>query len=125
LADFKAGYSPILIATDVAARGLDVKDLLHVINYDFPNNVEDFVHRIGRTARGNSAVGNSYTFFTSQKQDRGNAGELVDLMKGAEQEVPQELLDLVQRGGSRGGNTGSRWRGGRGGGRGSSGGRRW
>ncbi|KAJ3047708.1 hypothetical protein HDU99_009414, partial [Rhizoclosmatium hyalinum] len=44
---FKSGECPILVATDVAARGLDVKELKHVINYDFPKNVEDFVHRIG------------------------------------------------------------------------------
>jgi Lhr-like helicase len=42
----------VLVATDVASRGLDVKDIEVVINYDFPNDVEDYVHRIGRTGRG-------------------------------------------------------------------------
>jgi superfamily II DNA/RNA helicase len=95
LNDFKSGRSPILIATDVAARGLDVKDVMHVINYDFPNAIEDFVHRIGRTARGSGVNGSAYTFFTTQKQDRNNAGALVELMKGADQEVPKELENLA------------------------------
>lgn len=54
LAAFKTDQINILIATDVAARGLDVADITHVINYDKPNNYEDYVHRIGRTGRGNS-----------------------------------------------------------------------
>ena len=51
LADFRDGYSQVLVATDIAARGLDVDGIEHVINYDFPHNAEDYVHRIGRTAR--------------------------------------------------------------------------
>ena len=51
LADFRDGASRILIATDIAARGLDISDIEHVINYDFPHHAEDYVHRIGRTAR--------------------------------------------------------------------------
>jgi ATP-dependent RNA helicase DDX5/DBP2 len=47
----------------LAARGLDVKDIRYVINYDFPNNIEDYIHRIGRTGRA-GAKGKSYTFFT-------------------------------------------------------------
>ena len=50
LKEFKEGKSPILVATDVAARGLDVKDIKYVINYDFPGSIEDYIHRIGRTA---------------------------------------------------------------------------
>ena len=52
-------------ATDVAARGLDVPNVVAVINYDFPNGVEDYVHRIGRTGRA-GATGEAYTFFTPQ-----------------------------------------------------------
>lgn len=52
-----------MVATDVAARGLDVKDIDLVINYDFPQTVEDYVHRIGRTGR-NGAKGEAITFFT-------------------------------------------------------------
>ena len=51
LADFRSGKCRILVATDIAARGLDVSDIEHVINYDFPHHAEDYVHRIGRTAR--------------------------------------------------------------------------
>lgn len=51
LNSFKSGRMPIMCATDVAARGLDVKDVSAVINYDFPNGVEDYIHRIGRTGR--------------------------------------------------------------------------
>ena len=46
---FISGYVRILIATDVASRGLDVKDITHVFNYDFPRNTEEYVHRVGRT----------------------------------------------------------------------------
>ena len=59
------GRMPIMVATDVAARGLDVNNVVAVINYDFPNGVEDYIHRIGRTGRA-GATGEAYTFFTSQ-----------------------------------------------------------
>lgn len=49
-------YAPILVATDVAARGLDVDDIKFVINFDYPNNSEDYVHRIGRTGRASQTV---------------------------------------------------------------------
>ena len=58
---FKENQINILVATDVAARGLDVKDISHVINYDKPNNYEDYIHRIGRTGRGD-ATGMALTF---------------------------------------------------------------
>lgn len=48
---FRTGQTPIMVATDVAARGLDIKGVTHVINYDMPNNIDDYVHRIGRTGR--------------------------------------------------------------------------
>ena len=51
LRTFKNGTTPIMVATDVASRGLDVKGVTDVINYDFPNKVDDYVHRIGRTGR--------------------------------------------------------------------------
>ncbi|KAI9331088.1 Ddx5 protein [Obelidium mucronatum] len=126
---FKSGDCPILVATDVAARGLDVKELKHVINFDFPKNVEDFVHRIGRTGRGGES-GSAYTFF-DPKVDRKNAGDLVQLMTDAGQEVPHDISALVQYGGRGGGSrggSGGRWRGGsssRGGGGGGGYGRKW
>lgn len=52
---FKEGTSPIMCATDVAARGLDVKNVGAVINYDFPTGVEDYIHRIGRTGRAGAS----------------------------------------------------------------------
>merc|ERR1712166_1560180 len=60
LKEFKEGKSPILVATDIAARGLDVKDIKYVI----PGGIEDYVHRVGRTGRA-GATGSSYTFFTA------------------------------------------------------------
>lgn len=74
LADFKGGRMPILIATDVAARGLDVPGVVAVVNYDFPTGVEDYVHRIGRTGRA-GALGEAFTFFTPE--DGKHARELV------------------------------------------------
>jgi len=52
--DFKENKANVLVATDVAARGLDIADITHVINYDEPNNYQEYIHRIGRTGRGNS-----------------------------------------------------------------------
>lgn len=117
----------VLLSATFYILGLDVKELRHVINYDFPNGVEDYVHRIGRTARGKETTGNSYTFFTRSKQDRNNASDLVSLMKDAGQVVPPELQSLIVYKGSGGGNRyGGRGygggRGGRGGGRGGRGG---
>jgi ATP-dependent RNA helicase DDX5/DBP2 len=135
LRDFKNGYCPILVATDVAARGLDIKDVQVVINFDFPSSVEDYVHRIGRTARGDSAEGVSYALICAD--DKGTVRDLVALLEEANQEVPQELRAMMpykpsyQNGNSRyrgGGNGGYRryqsggnrqgggYRGGRGGG---------
>jgi len=66
--NYKANKFNILVATDLAARGLDVKDIRHVINYDFPNQIDDYIHRIGRTGRG-GASGVAYTFF-SENNDK-------------------------------------------------------
>jgi ATP-dependent RNA helicase DDX5/DBP2 len=118
LRGFKSGTCPIMVCTDVAARGLDVRDVRVVINYDFPNNIEDYVHRIGRTARGKDVDGHAYSYFT--EDDKGLARELVEIMKTAGQEIPIELQALVpKRGGNGGGNGGGRGGfGGRGRGRG-------
>ena len=61
LARFKSGHTPVLVATDIAARGLDISDVTHVINFDLPNIAESYVHRIGRTARA-GASGIAYSF---------------------------------------------------------------
>ncbi|KAL0916487.1 hypothetical protein M5K25_014007 [Dendrobium thyrsiflorum] len=96
LNQFRTGRFPILVATDVAARGLDIKDIRVVINYDFPNGIEDYVHRIGRTGRA-GATGVSYTFFTDQ--DWKHAHELVKLLEGANQGVPPEVREMAVRSG--------------------------
>jgi ATP-dependent RNA helicase DDX5/DBP2 len=98
LKEFKEGKSPILVATDVAARGLDVKDIKYVINYDFPGGIEDYIHRIGRTGRAGS-TGSSYTFFTSDKFK--HAKDLVAVLQEANQPVPEELMKLADGGGDR------------------------
>jgi ATP-dependent RNA helicase DDX5/DBP2 len=84
-----------MVATDVAARGLDVKDIAYVINFDFPNSVEDYVHRIGRTARA-GATGTAITFFT--RNNARNARELINVLKEANQPIPPALYDFYQRG---------------------------
>ncbi|KAJ3005978.1 ATP-dependent RNA helicase dbp2 [Thoreauomyces humboldtii] len=112
--EFKAGKAPILIATDVAARGLDVKEIKFVINFDFPNNIEDYVHRIGRTGRAGT-TGTAHTFFTADNFK--HARDLVKILEEAHQAVDPKLKEIA---GSSGGGMGgmSRYGGGRGGGRG-------
>ncbi|MFN2475597.1 MAG: DEAD/DEAH box helicase [Chthoniobacterales bacterium] len=68
LKDFKAGTVRVLVATDIAARGIDVDGISHVVNYDFPMHPEDYVHRIGRTGRAH-AVGDAISFVSSEDQD--------------------------------------------------------
>ncbi|KAF8399679.1 hypothetical protein HHK36_015550 [Tetracentron sinense] len=96
LNQFRSGKSPILVATDVAARGLDIKDIRVVINYDFPTGIEDYVHRIGRTGRA-GATGMAYTFFCDQ--DSKHALDLIKLLEGANQRVPSEIRDMASHGG--------------------------
>merc|ERR1711971_1348413 len=100
LKEFKEGKSPILVATDIAARGLDVKDIKYVINYDFPGSIEDYIHRVGRTGRA-GATGSSYTFFTADKFK--HAKDLVSVLKEASQPVPEELEKLAES------NSGGSW----------------
>lgn len=92
--EFKEGKSPILVATDLASRGLDVKDIKCVINYDFPNQIEDYVHRVGRTGRA-GASGSAYTFFTLHQSK--HAKDLIDVLREANQSIPEELERLSRR----------------------------
>lgn len=90
LNDFKTGRMSILVATSVAARGLDIKDIRLVVNYDLPDSIDDYVHRIGRTGRvGN--VGKAISFFDPQ-HNSGIAEDLARALRDSNQEVPPFLL---------------------------------
>ena len=89
LTAFKSGRTNLLVATDVAARGLDIPEVKVVINNTFPLTAEDYVHRIGRTGRAGKD-GLSVTLFT--EHDKPLAGGLINVLKGAGQPVPEELL---------------------------------
>ncbi|KAJ8955957.1 hypothetical protein NQ314_006806 [Rhamnusium bicolor] len=93
LSEFRNGKFSILVATDVAARGLDVEDVKYVINYDYPNSSEDYVHRIGRTGRCQQA-GTAYAFFTSNNQRQ--AKDLIAVLEEAGQNVSAQLQELAQ-----------------------------
>ncbi|XP_074102072.1 putative ATP-dependent RNA helicase DDX17 isoform X4 [Cotesia typhae] len=92
LQDFRSGKAPILVATDVAARGLDVEDVKFVINFDYPSCSEDYVHRIGRTGR-RQKTGTAYTFFTPNNSNKAN--DLIQVLKEANQVINPKLLELV------------------------------
>lgn len=88
---FKSGENPILVATDVAARGLDISNVGLVINFDMPKHMDDYVHRIGRTGRAGkrgAAIG-----FVNEKCRY--CTELAELLRGANQEVPSWLSQLA------------------------------
>uniref|UniRef100_A0A671FDD0 RNA helicase n=1 Tax=Rhinolophus ferrumequinum TaxID=59479 RepID=A0A671FDD0_RHIFE len=97
LNEFKHGKAPILIATDVASRGLDVEDVKFVINYDYPNSSEDYIHRIGRTARS-TKTGTAYTFFTPNNIKQ--VSDLISVLREANQAINPKLLQLVEDRGS-------------------------
>ncbi|ELR07313.1 hypothetical protein GMDG_02493 [Pseudogymnoascus destructans 20631-21] len=86
---FKKGTTPVLVATDVAARGLDIPAVKLVLNCTFPLTVEDYVHRIGRTGRAGKE-GLAITLFT--EHDKAQSGALINVLKAANQPVPDELL---------------------------------
>jgi ATP-dependent RNA helicase DDX5/DBP2 len=121
---FRQGDKSILIATDVAARGLDIPGVAVVVIFDFPREVADYVHRVGRTGRA-GASGAAYTFLTPN--DAGVARQLKQLLSDAGAKVPpalEAMANTKQRGGGGGGGGNNRWRGGRGGGGGGRGGGR-
>ena len=111
---FRNGRCPILVATAVAARGLDIPNVTHVVNYDLPTDIDDYVHRIGRTGRAGN-TGKSTAFFN--RGNRGIVRDMIELLKEAHQEVPSFLENVAREGagfggGSRGGRSGGRGRGG-------------
>ncbi|KAJ6382339.1 hypothetical protein OIU77_030900 [Salix suchowensis] len=94
LRSFKSGKTPILVATDVAARGLDIPHVAHVVNFDLPNDIDDYVHRIGRTGRAGK-TGLATAFFNENNLSL--ARPLADLMQEANQEVPAWLTRYASR----------------------------
>jgi ATP-dependent RNA helicase DDX5/DBP2 len=116
LAAFKNGRSPVMVATDVAARGLDIKGVKMVINFDAANNAEDYVHRIGRTGRAGEK-GLAVTLLTPDETKQ--AREIADVMIKTGKRVPDELADMARNARRSGGN--SRYGGGKGYGKGGYG----
>uniref|UniRef100_A0A8C4VF63 RNA helicase n=1 Tax=Falco tinnunculus TaxID=100819 RepID=A0A8C4VF63_FALTI len=94
LDDFKRGKVRILVATDLASRGLDVHDITHVFNFDFPRNIEEYVHRVGRTGRA-GRTGKAVTLVT--KNDWRVASELIEILERANQVVPDGLIAMAER----------------------------
>ncbi|KAK8562040.1 hypothetical protein V6N12_049093 [Hibiscus sabdariffa] len=94
LRSFKTGKTPILVATDVAARGLDIPHVAHVVNFDLPNDIDDYVHRIGRTGRAGKS-GLATAFFNEGSLSL--ARPLAEIMQEANQEVPAWLTRYASR----------------------------
>ena len=91
LAAFRSGHCPIIVATAVAARGLDIPNVKHVINFDLPSDIEEYVHRIGRTGRvGNAGLATSMF----NEKNRNVAPELLELLTESKQEVPEWLANM-------------------------------
>eukprot|EP00434_Breviolum_minutum_P042868 symbB.v1.2.038176.t1/scaffold5860.1/size23024/1 len=93
LQDFKDGISNILISTSVAARGIDVKNVILVVNFKVPDHLEDYIHRVGRTGRAGKA-GFAYTFIQPDEADK--AQDMVDALRQCNQEVPAKLKSLAE-----------------------------
>jgi ATP-dependent RNA helicase DDX3X len=111
LRTFKKGVTPVMVATDVASRGLDIPNVTQVINFDLTTNIDDYVHRIGRTGRAGN-TGSALSFVN--EKNSGIIRELRDLLDENEQEVPPWLNQMCQYTGGRsgGGGGGRRGRGG-------------
>lgn len=99
---FKSGETPYLVATDVAARGLDISAVTHVINYELPRDIDSYVHRIGRTGRaGNKGLATSFMTY----KDANLAQNLLELLTESNQDVPGWLEEMAARGGQRRGSS--------------------
>ncbi|XP_067220812.1 ATP-dependent RNA helicase DDX42-like [Chanodichthys erythropterus] len=94
IADFKKKNLPILVATDVAARGLDIPSIRTVVNYDVARDIDTHTHRIGRTGHAGEK-GVAYTLLTTK--DTSFAGDLVRNLEGANQSVSKDLMDLAMQ----------------------------
>ncbi|CAA18646.1 ATP-dependent RNA helicase ded1 [Schizosaccharomyces pombe] len=111
---FRSGRTSIMVATAVASRGLDIPNVTHVINYDLPTDIDDYVHRIGRTGRAGN-TGQAVAFFN--RNNKGIAKELIELLQEANQECPSFLIAMARESSFGGNGRGGRYsgRGGRGG----------
>ncbi|XP_076062840.1 putative ATP-dependent RNA helicase DDX43 [Oratosquilla oratoria] len=94
LSDLASGAVKILIATDVASRGIDIQDITHVFNYDCPRDMEEYVHRVGRTGRA-GRTGKAITLMT--RENWRNAQKLIDILEKTQETVPKGLRDMAQR----------------------------
>merc|ERR1719182_281713 len=114
LASFRAGRTPVLVATDVAARGLDIPNVVHVINYDFPGDIDDYAHRIGRTGRaGHNGRAAS---FLNDRSNKKAVQDLAEIFSENNIERPRWLDQLAASfggggggGGRKGGGKGNRF----------------
>ncbi|MBO5244087.1 MAG: DEAD/DEAH box helicase, partial [Muribaculaceae bacterium] len=88
--DFKSSRIDILVATDIVARGIDIDDITMVVNYDVPHDAEDYVHRVGRTARAD-ADGEAITFVSERERGKFAAIERFLGKKVRRQQIPAEL----------------------------------
>ncbi len=112
LKSFSTGITPFLIATNVAARGLDIDNIAHVINYDMPTDIDDYVHRIGRTGRAGKP-GLATAFITDENANI--VAKLVEILDESGQEIPSWLETMRSHRGGGGSMGGGYHRGGRGG----------
>ncbi|MEM7050541.1 MAG: DEAD/DEAH box helicase [Acidobacteriota bacterium] len=96
LAGFKDGSIRVLVATDIAARGIDVRELSHVVNFDVPNLPEDYIHRVGRTARA-EATGSAFTFVSPQERK-----ELAQIERAVGARIPVRHLEGFDGNGPKG-----------------------
>ena len=86
LAGFKSGRFPVLVATDIAARGIDVEELGHVVNFDVPQAPDDYIHRVGRTGRA-EATGEAFTFVSPEEE-----GSLRDIERAITRRLPRVMV---------------------------------
>jgi len=93
LEQFKSGVRPILVATDVAARGLDINNIANVINYDTPNHIDDYVHRIGRTGRAGKQ-GKAISFINEKNNPV--IKNLIGLLTESGQTVPEWFMKMYK-----------------------------
>ncbi|CAD6199340.1 unnamed protein product [Caenorhabditis auriculariae] len=94
LKELREGKVNILVATDLASRGIDIPDITHVVNFDFPNDIEEYVHRVGRTGRaGRSGESMSFLWWNN----RSSFAPLIEILERSGQEVPRQLRNDAQK----------------------------